>query len=180
MTYIDENNTKTPYQTNSQSGVTLMEMIAALAIIAVIIVGSLALYRAATSSQSSTQLVQDVISLRSATKSLFLGQGTYGAAGTDLNPVLLAAQRVPSTIRTTPAGVFTHSLNGAVNVTAQAAQFDIVVANIPTDVCIPLITGTDGWATVTVGAAVLPMPTTPAAAAAACAGGPLVITFRSN
>ncbi|HAJ90690.1 MAG TPA: pilus assembly protein [Rhodospirillaceae bacterium] len=179
MTYTHQETEQIPYTTNSQSGVTLMELIAALAIIAVIIVGSLSLYRAATSSQASTQLVQDVISLRSATKSLFLGQGSYGTAATNLNSILQSAQRVPATIKVS-GSTFTHSLNGAIDVIAQGAQFDISVANIPTDVCIPLLTGTDGWATVTVAGTALTMPTTPSAAATACASGPVTIVFRSN
>lgn len=171
-----------PYKTTSQSGVTLMEMIAALAIIAVIIVGSLALYNAATSSQSSTQMVQDVTTLRAATKQLFLGQGTYGAAGTDLGATLQAANRLPSTIKTNAAGALTHQLNGTVVITAAGATFTIAINNIPSDVCIPLLTNTSGWNSVQVdaNAAITVFPIAPAAAANACGAGTVTLTFTSN
>ena len=170
-----------PYKTTSQSGVTLMEMIAALAIIAVIIVGSLALYNAATSSQSSTQMVQDVTTLRAATKQLFLGQGSYGSA--NLNSVLISANRLPTTIRVADAtkGTLKHQLNGDVTITGATSQFTIKITDIPSDVCIPLLTNTTGWVQVSVGKTdVETFPVSPADAATDCGSGNQDITFTSN
>lgn len=189
MTHIENTH---PYTTTSQSGVTLMEMIAALAIIAVIIVGSLALYNAATSSQSSTQMVQDVTSLRAAVKQIYLGQGSYGTG--DLSGVLVKANRLPSTIKavtTTTAGengasstsstTFKSVLNGDVTITGSGASFTIKVEKIPSDVCIPLLTNTTGWTEVDIGSTkITSFPVSAATAATDCGSGDQTITFTSN
>jgi hypothetical protein len=156
-----------------EAGVTLMEMIAALSVIAVITIGSLALYNAATSSQSSTQLVQDVTAVRAAVKGLWLGQGSYGvAAGTNLDATLISSRRLPSTLRNS-SGTLYHVLNGTVSVTGFPTTFEIVLTNISTDVCLTLLTNTTGWTQVQVNAltAITAFPITPATAAAATACG---------
>lgn len=159
-----------PYQTTAQSGVTLMEIIAALAIVAIIIIGSLALYNAATSSQSSTQLVQDLTSVRSAVKQMWLGQGAYGATGgTSLNATLNSSKRMPNTLKWNTTN-FTHVLNGTLSVTGLPTSFTIVVTNISPDVCMTLLANTTGWSSVQVGTgtAITAFPIAPATAATNC------------
>lgn len=183
MTHIENTH---PYTTTSQSGVTLMEMIAALAIIAVIIVGSLALYNAATSSQSSTQMVQDVTSLRAAVKQIYLGQGSYGTG--DLSDVLVKANRLPSTVKSVTTGTGAAAtttlksvLNGDVTITGSGASFTIKVEKIPSDVCIPLLTNTTGWTEVDIGSTkITSFPVSAATAATDCGSGDQTITFTSN
>jgi prepilin-type N-terminal cleavage/methylation domain-containing protein len=141
-----------------QAGVTLIELIVGLVIIALIVAGALSLFGTAQSSQTSTQMVQDLTSLRSTTKALFLGQGNYGTASANLNDLLVTAKRVPSTIlvdtATTP-DTLTHALNGTLNVAVGATnnQFTITLTNIPADVCIPLMAGAREWVSVKAGSA---------------------------
>lgn len=169
-----------PYTTTSESGVTLMEMIAALAIIAVIVVGSLSLYTAATSSQSSTQLVSDVTAVRAAVKQLYLGQGTYGTG--NLASTLVASKRLPTTIRssTDTPPVLTHQSGSVITVTGASATFTVKVAGVSPDVCIPLVTNTEGWSSMLVGDASVTSPASPATAATACGTAAKDITFTSN
>ncbi len=182
MTYNNQDiSNAVPYTTTSESGVTLMEMIAALAIIAVIIVGSLALYTAATSSQSSTQLVSDVTAVRSAVKQLYLGQGSYGTGS--LATTLIAAKRLPTTIKSdggTPPAL-THQSGSAVTVTGAGATFTVKVGSVAPDVCIPLLTNTDGWTSITVGSTTLTsLPASPSTAATTCGAAAADMTFTSN
>lgn len=162
----------------TQAGISLLELIAALTVIAAIIVGALALYTSASTTQSSTQLVQDTISLRSAIQQLYQGQGSYGATNADLNAVLNNAKRVPSTIRVVPGNPPTFLLpfsNGAsqsaLTATAQSGgtQFRLRLTNIPQAVCISLMTTSSGWISVTgqSGGARTP-PVTPAIANSSC------------
>jgi hypothetical protein len=170
-----------------EAGVTLMEMIAALSVIAVITIGSLALYNAATSSQASTQLVQDVTAVRAAVKGLWLGQGSYGVvAGTNLDATLISSRRLPTTLRNN-AGTLFHVLNGTISVTGFPAEFDIDLTNISPDVCLTLLTNTSGWTSVQVdaAAAITTFPITPATAvgAGACGvggGANVAIEFTSQ
>lgn len=137
----------------TQAGISLLELIAALTVIAAIIVGALALYTAASSSQGSTQLVQDLVAIRSAVREIHQGQANYGiAGGTDLRPVLINARRVPSTIRVN-GGALLHQFStaagqGDITVVGAGGQYTITINRIPQDVCIKLLTTASGWVSV--------------------------------
>lgn len=160
-----------------QAGMTLMEIIAALAIISAVVVGALALYNSANSSQTSTQLLKDITSIRLATQQLYQGTGTYGAAATNLVPVLITSNKIPTTL--TPSGGTTINtpLGGTLAVVAGTGGLNVVMtlSNVPTDICVALLTSaSSGWSSVKVGAsaALVTFPVSPATATAAanCGG----------
>lgn len=167
-----------------QAGVTLMELIAGLSVMAVVVVGALALYNSATSSQRTTQLTQDLAAIRAAVAQMWQGQGSFGTTGTNLNNVLVTAKRIPTTIRvdtaTTP-NTLTHAGNGTVNITSAVTTFNVAITNIEEDICIPLLTGAQGWNSITVtgSTAITAFPIAPATASTACAAG-TTITFNAN
>ena len=166
-------------QFKRQAGMTLIEMITSLAILALVIGGALALYNSASTSQSSTQFGSDITSLRSAIRTTYYGQGGYGiAAGTNLNAVLIAGKRIPSTMSINGV-VVTHSLSGTVTATGYVSTFGIAFTNIPTAVCMNLLTGASGWNAVAVTGgtgAIAAFPIPPATAASECALG-TTVTF---
>lgn len=129
----------------TQAGISLLELIAALTVIAAIIVGALALYTSASTTQSSSQLIQDLVSIRSAVRQLHQGQGTYGTAG--LNTVLVRSGRLPSTVRVVNAntGVINHLFNDDIVVTGATATFTIRLDLVPREACINLLTSASGW-----------------------------------
>jgi prepilin-type N-terminal cleavage/methylation domain-containing protein len=166
-----------------QSGMTLMEVLAALAIVASVVVGSLSLFGAANSSSVSSQLQKDIVALRTATQSAFTGQGGYG---TDpLNGVLIASNKVPTSMTTNSTnGTITTSLNGAVTVTGATNQFTVIVTAVPADVCTSLMTGLSaGWDSVKIGTAtaIEVFPVSPAIATGAngCQPGNNTITWTT-
>lgn len=171
-----------------QSGMTLMEVIASLAVMAVVVVGALALYASATSSQHSTAFTQDLSSMRAALKQLWAGQGTYGASGTNLNTVLKNANRIPTTmsVDTSTPAVITHALNGTLIAAAgaTAGQFTITLTNIPTDVCTAITTSTSNWLSLGVGATgatAITLPATPVTASTGCsATNANIMIFTGN
>lgn len=154
-----------------QAGLTLIELIASLAVLALVIGGALALYSSASSSQGSTQMTQELNAIRAATKSLYYGQGGYGTV--NLNQVLVSGNKVPSTI-IVAAGTpptLTNSQNGTVSVVGATSNFNITVTNVPTDICTSVLSSTGGWTSVKVGAAaaVTTFPISPGTAATQCA-----------
>ena len=165
-----------------QAGLTLIESMAALSIFAVVVGGALALYGGASSSQTSTQMTSDLSAIRSAVKSLYFGRGGYGTA--NLNSVLVNGQKVPTTMSVT-AGTpptITHGLNGTVTATGASTVFTLTVTEIPTDVCLNLLAGTNGWNSVKVGAAaaITTFPITPDTASTQCAAAATnTIIFQS-
>lgn len=153
-----------------QAGLTLIESMAALALFAVVVGGALALFGGASSSQISTQMASDLTALRSAVKEVYMGQGGYGTA--NLNGVLVNGKKVPTTMAVTAGAppTITHSLNGTVTVTGATTNFTLSVTDIPTDVCLNLISRPIGWSAVKVGsaAAITTFPITPDTASTQC------------
>lgn len=166
-----------------QSGMTLMEVIASLAVMAVVVVGALALYNSADSSQKSTQLGQDLTAIRASVKQLWTSQGSFGTS--NVNNTLVVAKRVPSTMMidtsTTP-NTITHQLNGTVNVVGATTTYTVTATAIPSDVCTSLMTGGSGWFSIKAGAAAARTPPIgPATASADCGAAATVdMVFTGN
>ncbi len=153
------------------AGMTLIEIIAALAIIAVVVVGALKLFQSASSSNNATQMLEDLTALRSATQQLYLGQGGYGTVS--LNAVLNTANKIPSDL-TYSGGTISTPLGGTLTVTGASSFFTIALTNVPADVCTDLLTNAaNGWQSVKVGSSTITtFPISPAiATASANCGG---------
>lgn len=164
-----------------QIGMTLIEMITSLAILALVIGGALALYSSAATSQSSTQFSSDMSAIRSTIRSAFYGQAAYGAAaGTNLNTVLISGKRVPTTMASS-GSVITHSLNGTMTATGYVSNYAVALTNIPLAVCMNLLTSASGWGQVlvTTGVVQTTFPISPATAATECAKS-TTVTFTSS
>lgn len=163
-----------------QRGVTLMELIASLAVMGVIVAGAVALYNSASSSEASTTMTKDLNALQSATKQIYNGQGSYGASGANLNNILVTANKIPTTIsvnKTVNPNTLTHRNNGTITVASTLTSFTITLTEIPVDVCIPLMTGASGWSSVKAGSAAArtSFPIPPATAEADCKTGTTMI-----
>lgn len=166
-----------------QAGMTLMEVIASLAVMAIVVVGALALYGSASSSQQSTQLAQDLTAIRAGVKQVWSGQGTYGTA--NVNDTLVTAKRIPTTMTidtaTTPDTI-THPLNGTIDIAGATSNFTVTATAIPSDVCTSLMTAGQGWISIKAGAAAARTPpVAPATAAADCgAAATVAMIFTGN
>lgn len=180
---------------SKQKGLTLIELIAGLAIVAAVIVGALSLFGSANSGQKSGQIVTDSVAMRTAIRHLFSGTGNYSPAGS-VNNVLAKSSKVPTNIRvdtsTNPA-TFNHSFNGTITTTTAGTFFYITYNSIPQDACINILTSASGWSRIKTGAdvptgvteglsaTVLATPINAVAAEAACASADNnIIHFVSN
>lgn len=178
-----------------QKGLTLIELIAGLAIVAAVTIGALSLFGNANSGQKSGQIVTDSVAMRTAIRHLFSSTGGYLPLNASVNNVLAKSSKVPSNIRvdtTTSPATFSHSLNGTITTNTQGSFFFITYNNIPQDACINILTGSSGWPRITVGvvptgvnqvlaANVLATPINAVAAEAACTSpSNNVINFVSN
>lgn len=166
-----------------QAGITLMEVIGSLLVIGLVVSGALSLFGSADSSQKGNQMLADINAIRSAVKGMYSGQGGYGA--TSLNSVLISAKKIPSSM-TTSGTTITHSMNGTLTVTGATALFNIAITNVPTDVCVQLVSNsTAGWTSIQVGSAsaFTTFPVSPATAAGAsycAASNANTLTFISG
>ena len=147
---------KSSFQSRRDAGVTLMEIIAALAIISVIVVGALALYQSAKSSEEATRLIADAMAIQTAVRSVYMGETDYGVDSDALQALMWQSKKLPTTIKgkVDSAGKvsLTHHLGGKLGLYAMHNRFVILFSGIPTDVCIPLLAMTGSqWQEVTVG-----------------------------
>lgn len=134
-----------PVHVLRQRAVTLMELIASVAVAAVLVVGALTMYSAAAANSNATQLLRDVNGLGAGIKSLFAGQPTFGG-GVGLNEAVTVSKAVPANWRTSGAGIWaniTTNFGGDVSIMGQTYSagrgFSISISKIPNDVCVNLL-----------------------------------------
>lgn len=168
-------------------GITMIELIAALAIISVVIIGALALYGVAAKSSSAQQMMRDILAIKLLTQKIYAQSHNYGAVdGTVINNVLITAGGIPSTIKvdTTTNSLF-NSFGGIINVRSfnNGGSFQIGSTMIPEDVCISLLASASDWASVNVtpsNAVITTFPILPDTADNACSPGNNVVWFMSR
>jgi len=160
-----------------QRGASLLEGVAYLGIAAIVILGAISLLTSAFSSAQSNRASQELVSIRTAVRKLYMGQG-YGTAS--LNVPLIAAKAFPGNLAVSGA-VVTNAWGGTVTVTGDTNQFTTVYTNVPKDACINTVSGASGWINITgPGTTVDTFPAAVAAANALCTGDVNSLTFRSN
>lgn len=164
----------------NQAGMTLMELIAALAVAAVVIGGAVALYTSASSSERATAMVRDLMSIQTATRTLFSGQGTYGT--TSLNSVLVKSKKLPTTITVGTGNALKYRNDNDITITGTGSGFTVAVSNVSPDLCVNLLTQSSGWTSVQVGTApaITTFPISLAAADTACGTANATITFAGK
>lgn len=169
-----------------QAGISLMEVISSLLVMGLVVAGALALFGNASASQKTNQFTADITAIRSALKGLYSSQGTFGTA--ELNTIMKTSNKIPSDLSvdaSTPP-VITHSMNGTIALMGVTSVFTLTATNIPTDVCVGVLTNLGaGWTSVKVGAtaAITAFPITPAIAAGAtqcAASNANTIVFTGN
>lgn len=150
-----------------QRGASLLESIAFLGIAAVVILGAVALLLGSFSGANTNRSQQEVISIRTGVKKLFMGQSASYGTG-NLNATLVSAKVFPTTLAVDASSNVFNAWNGAVSVDGAAANFTISYASVPKDVCINMASANGDWLAVEVNGAAVTLPVTPTAAESAC------------
>ncbi len=113
-----------------QRGLTLIELIAALGIAAVIIVGALSLYRNADNSQKANAALQDMTAIQQAVRGLY--QGNY-VNGANFETDLVTINRWPATANN-------------INVVGSANNtYTLTITNVTNSTCVSIISAATGW-----------------------------------
>ncbi|WEF32247.1 type 4 pilus major pilin [Pseudoduganella chitinolytica] len=168
-----------PFDPRRQRGASLLEAIAYLGVAAVVVLGAVSLLNGAFGSAKANQTSEEVVSLRTAVRKLYLGQ-TYGTDN-NMNTALVAANVVPSTLTRGDAGSITNSWGGAVTVTGNTATFTISYAGLPKDVCMNVVSGASGWSSINQGnKKVESFPVKAADAEGVCNGTTNAVTFTAS
>jgi hypothetical protein len=168
-----------------QRGASLLEGIAYLGIAAIVVLGAVSLLTGAFSSAQSNRVAEEVVSIRTAVKKLYMGQSNGYPVGAAITPVLITANVFPATLTLTGA-VINNAWGGTVTVAggATANQFAISYTAVPQDACINIISGASGWVSIGGGPAgatglISTFPVSPAAASGACTAGANTLIWTS-
>jgi hypothetical protein len=132
-----------------QCGASLLEGIAYLGIAALVVLGAVSLLAGAFGSAKSNQTTEEVVALRTAVRKLFIGQ-SYG--NQSLLPTLIVANAIPNTLsKDTQTNQVANSWGGQVTVQGNGGAFQVTYQLVPTDVCIGMLSGANGWTQISQG-----------------------------
>jgi hypothetical protein len=162
-----------------QRGASLLESIAFLGIAAVVILGAVALLLSSFSGANTNRSQQEVSSIRTGVKKLFMGQSASYGSG-NLNGTLISAKVFPTTLAVDSSNNVFNAWNGAVSVDGATANFTISYAGVPKDVCINLASANADWLSVDINGSGLTQPVTPGAAEAACSTSSNTLVWTAN
>lgn len=132
-----------------QTGATLLEALAFLGIAAIVVVGAIAMFRAAQGSAQSGDMLKQINGFRSGMKGMYGSQAQYGAATWSpsvatqaLNASVINGKVVPDTLRASGANIF-NAFNGQVRVDGDGATFWVRYDAVPQEVCVKTASNTD-------------------------------------
>ena len=161
-----------------QHGASLLEGIAYLGIAAIVVMGAISLLTGAFSSAKSNQANEEVIGLRTAVRKLYMGQ-TYPT--TDVVSTLITAKATPGTLAN-DGSTLKNSWGGTVAIVGSGTGFTITYPSVPKDVCVSMLSGTNGWTSVNAnaGTAVTAFPVTATNATTLCSANDNSIVYTSS
>jgi Tfp pilus assembly protein PilE len=172
--------------TSRKRGATLMEMVAWLALAAMIIAGALVLWNVANGSRQTTQALTQLNQVQTAVRTLYNGQSNYLGLTT---AALVTAKSVQQSMIS--GATIRHAYNGTVVVLPATttngganSAFSIAFANIPQDACQQMLTKDLGRGVYSAGASVVAvqpnLPFNVASAATSCSAAYNTVTWVFN
>lgn len=152
-----------------QQGFSLLELGIVLVIIAIIVIVVLARGASERNTASGSNESQDVIAVLGAATGL-KSAGTYGAAGTDLVPSIVAENDAPGDWSHTTT-TMTNNAGGPVTVVSNGNTFTLTSGNYPQQECIKValaVSQSGSYTTAINGGTAINGPVSSAAATAGC------------
>lgn len=132
-----------------QRAVTIMELVAGIAITTILTVGAMTLYDIASMNSQSSQMIRNVVAVQSTTRSVWTGKSGYGT--NPINPVLIKLNSVPSDWKVSGVNII-HQFNGEVDVHGSSSIFTMTLEKLPPTVCAKVLGSlTSNWASAKVG-----------------------------
>jgi prepilin-type N-terminal cleavage/methylation domain-containing protein len=163
-----------------QRGISLIEVLASIAIMALIIAGAVSLFSSAESSQRANNFLLDLTQVRTVVKKMYANQSDYGTA--DITNALRNSGMLPTRMVNRNNAIFYEITGGAVTVTGAGATFTVTFTNVPGSACNSVIGALQAntWSRVRMGTATaIDIPVNPATTAAQCVDG-VQMTFTSR
>lgn len=141
---------------NDQRGSSLTEYLLYAALAGIVVVGATKMYNSSQNATQANQLLSDLQGIRSGAQSLATN-GQYVGLSMD---TLANAKALPSTIRKSGTN-WLSNLNTNVTISVNASnsgKFDLVVQQVPAEICMKTISALDGSWIAKVGTSTLTLP----------------------
>jgi type II secretory pathway pseudopilin PulG len=164
-----------------QLGFGALEVMIALVIGAIVILGAVFWYPKLMNSSNNGDELQNVSTLVSNTRQLKTASG-YGATGTNLVPTLITAGGIPDGMQKTATTVF-NAWDGAVTIASTGTGFSLTYAGVPAENCVFLATkgaGSSSLSTKLNSGSAITGEVTAAAASAGCSTATNSITWSGR
>lgn len=123
-----------------EQGFSLLELLLVVGVGALLLLAGIGTYQLVTTGSTANEAVRLIATVKQQTQRAFQGQATYGAAGTDLVPTLVAMQAFPSGV-VNPAGTPNDPWGGAMTILAAGTggtNFALTFPAVPTAACIQI------------------------------------------
>lgn len=168
-----------------EQGTTLIEFLLYLAVAAAIVGGAIMLYSTVKSSNQSSQMIKDVVSVQAGISSLYIGQSHFDGLS---NEVLYNANKLPSSLKYDNGTLFMAE-GGTLDVRGDGLTYTITVSDVSSASCISMVSSlsTGFWGVSVDGeelaSSVSDFPISTARASAACGANQhvtIVYTARSG
>ncbi len=118
-----------------QSGTTLIEFLLYLAIAAAIVGGAIMLYSTVKSSNQSSQMIKDVVSVQAGVSSLYIGQSNYDGL---TNEVLYNAKKLPSSLKYDNGTLITAE-GGTLEVEGDGLTYTMTITDVSSASCVSMV-----------------------------------------
>lgn len=165
----------------NQGGFGALEVMIALMIGAIVIIGAVAWYAKLTNNSNNGDELSNISSLLTNTRQLKTASG-YGASGTDLIPTLLNGGGVPDNMQKSGGAVF-NAWDGAVTIKSTGTGFTLTYAGLPPQNCIFFATKASNSSSITTsinGGTPTAGEITSVAASAACTGATNTVSWAGR
>jgi len=167
-----------------QSGMTMMEIIAVMAIIVTVVVGTMSLFSVVQSNNSAVAVLKDIVAIRSAIQQSYIGQGEYNNNNAQVNEQLFDAKAALSSMTWKNNKTLRTSWDGTVIFSAEGAKpqnFKIRLTAVPPNLCAQVVSSaTSGWKSVQIGMKTYnTFPVSPTDASKDCGNGSKDITWTT-
>lgn len=125
----------------SMRAITMIELLLALAVVAIFAGGVITLYGKGMGSAKETQAVQQIAQVVKSVRQLYAMDGTYGSSGgTSLNASLVSTKSLPDGMINISASTIRHAFGDLITVTGYNDRFTIQLASVPQDGCAKTLT----------------------------------------
>lgn len=164
-----------------QGGFGALEVMIALMIGAIVIIGAVVWYPKLTNNSNNGEELSNISSLLTNTRQLKTASG-YGASGTDLIPTLLNGGGIPDNMQKSGGAVF-NAWDGAVTIKSTGTGYILTYAGLPAQNCIFFATKASNSSSITTsinGAAGVTGEITSVVASAACTGATNTVAWAGR